>query len=556
LLAVSPARSSWTTAPVDWEYLPTPRRAAKADRDRIQNRIDAARPLYKEFINANQIKVISEGMVSENCGTSAFQRFVWEYLSTSCRRDLTTWNDAKRDARIAEAKTTYAINQILQLEVKAYNLAPISSQGIMSTSPRWNPAFSFVWETDSSGRKRLAADQGADYGVFQQGRQILIFPRSFFKDVANLTDKAQVEPGADRLALSLLHETVHFAATTKAFDDHGFRPVRRAYEKREEEAAANEAEADLLELMNRDETINGQQAPFTPAQIEHFRKKARDYRTQAKLIRDRFPDAVYETQLPSVYRHREFAKGAHESSREEPFDAIEVLREAAEDAFMRAQTDETNRVLEEIQQSQERMRQRNAQETTRSNSTRRGYGSESARSGPTRGPMSGNGIYDIPFSDLEIIERAHSSAVSKQAASARPAPTPTAPATARAVPQGPTRHQELARLARIACRDPYSISEDEFDRVWRFVRGAVSKTDEWKTFGFSDACERETFNELLKGASARENYSRSVMASIARRFRTNGPPPPIYTPPSGGNNRTEPEPAQLPPCWPNCVHWN
>ncbi|PIP82428.1 MAG: hypothetical protein COR54_15005 [Elusimicrobia bacterium CG22_combo_CG10-13_8_21_14_all_63_91] len=76
LLTASYAAALWTDVPVDWDFLPTPRRASQSARAIIKKEISGAESALTGYLKAAQRTAKTQGAIGRECGSNRLTQFV------------------------------------------------------------------------------------------------------------------------------------------------------------------------------------------------------------------------------------------------------------------------------------------------------------------------------------------------------------------------------------------------------------------------------------------------------------------------------------------------
>ncbi|PCI37153.1 MAG: hypothetical protein COB53_07275 [Elusimicrobia bacterium] len=449
-----------------------------------------------------------------------------------------------------KAKAFVAFDAAIDLTIAAYDLTPQRTKDSYaddSVPSKWNPRFSVEEKKGKDGRWSIESLDRMAYGSTRRF-DIKIFPRPFLEKLNAEQRKTMVAGGPDRLALTILHETHHWASKMQMFE--WSYDANKPSNKRFMEAKAYEAQAKFLESMNRDELKRTGRSLFSPGQIENFREKSKKEEAQGYFIREKLGDPPMEHQLPLAIRRSDTYQEKSETREDDPdFHPIEILKLSGETDFFLSITRDTSDLVDQIQQRNEagvkRRQKRREQDLFGSGGGFSGSGSSDSNTF-----ASGLVITEIFIPEEQparIVQQARRAQVQ-----------PNVPQRPRVVQRASIdKYHLIAKLARLACNNPHSASARDFSSTWKSAQGVRADSGAVNRFGLG-GCENRMFGILMGKAFSRQ-YPRYSQADLQADVYNSRPQLQDYD--HGSSNiysEPEPEPERpyLPPCWPNCVHWN
>ncbi|OIO09500.1 MAG: hypothetical protein AUJ52_06300 [Elusimicrobia bacterium CG1_02_63_36] len=556
-------------------YAGTPRRATPAQYAAIEGKIKTAIE-HLEKAEKKEMEALAVGpTVESNCGEPGLFRWAKERWYDKCRGAIAKRSTHKKLARIEEAKAEAEFDSAIEITISAYDLRPtrMGASSFYDGSPfhKWSPKIEFDMVTDQATMKRRRIhlqelNLQHDYGRTRDG-DIRIRLLSFMNPPGNIKSD-RISGGPDRLALTILHESIHWAEQA---DDHehgapaGAR--RTPHARRMLEYRANRAEEDFARALMKDSFPGDPRPKISQAQVDFFKTRADNYLKSARDIEKHYPNSQHEADLPKRLQRREFLDdGGYESGSIFP-SAMETLKEAGETEFLDAWQRDTKRILEEIERSRREAEERKRREEQR----RQALDSPAKRAPPRRsrdcssgsslgGSMSGSlpmpclpdGLFDAAPVAPAPVPRAPVSP--SPAVRAAPAPSPARYpygdywlkeivgmfAELCAEPERSLRASNALEALRLFARDESRLKEDLRRRA-----GATNRPD----------CVRSLIERLPEYRnSARAALDVESLRRAAREYRNALPP--VYGPPNGGSGPAPSRP-EVPTCryqdW--CREW-
>ncbi|PCI37407.1 MAG: hypothetical protein COB53_06500 [Elusimicrobia bacterium] len=307
-----------------------------------------------------QINKMNKELARE-CGSPGLARWVYTAFWSECSSLEQKRTSQEKVLTNEKAKAFVAFDAAIDLTIAAYDLTPerFKSDSKSSSDPSdWNPHFSVEEKKGADGRWTISPLNKMSYGSTRKS-DIKIFPRPFLEKLTHEQRKTMIDGGPDRLALTILHETHHWAYRVHAKDAYGSFDVDKPSSRRFMEARSYKAQADFLKLMNEDEYKQTGRTLFSQDQIQYFEEKSAQEEKFGIEIRDELGDPPMEHQLPPRLRRSDTLHENPESRESDPnFHPIEILKISGQERFVLSMTNETAELVSRIQERNEEGRKR------------------------------------------------------------------------------------------------------------------------------------------------------------------------------------------------------